>query len=345
MRVIIVALSACLVVAGCSDSPTPTKAVHRTSPAPTTTSPSPKPKPKHKPKKPQRSLLSGRWHRPNGPVYAVKIDNTHSGHPQLGLRQADVVYIEQVEGGATRLAAIYSSKYPRHVGPVRSARITDIELLRQYGRVGLFFSGAQRKLLDNLSRSALRLASNDASGYGYYRSGARPAPYNVIGRFHTLRKRVHHVSRPRRVGYSFGPRPMRGHRVRHVKISYPFTRVDGYWSPKHGRWLLSMDGAKDNDGNGYRLGPTTLVVQRVNISASVFHDVLGNNTPRSHTLGKGRAMYFRDGRVFYGTWSRSKRWEPTRYWFGHGKHRHRMSFAAGQLWIALVDRKTPVGVG
>ena len=50
--------------------------------------------------------------RPDGPVYAVKIDNTAKAHPQRGLTKADVVYIEQVEGGVTRLAAVYSSTYP-----------------------------------------------------------------------------------------------------------------------------------------------------------------------------------------------------------------------------------------
>ena len=74
--------------------------------------------------------------KPNGPVYAVKIDNTGKAHPQAGLSKADVVYVEQVEGGVTRLAAIYSSAYPKYVGPVRSGRITDIELLKQYGTVG-----------------------------------------------------------------------------------------------------------------------------------------------------------------------------------------------------------------
>ena len=49
----------------------------------------------------------------DGPVLAVKIDDTRQAHPQIGLEDADIVYIEQVEGGLTRLAAIFSSKIPR----------------------------------------------------------------------------------------------------------------------------------------------------------------------------------------------------------------------------------------
>ena len=65
----------------------------------------------------------------NEQILVVKIDDTRAAHPQIGLEYADVVYVEQVEGGLTRLAAVYSSQLPPLIGPVRSARISDIELL------------------------------------------------------------------------------------------------------------------------------------------------------------------------------------------------------------------------
>ena len=65
----------------------------------------------------------------------VKIDDTRQAHPQIGLENADIIYIEQVEAGLTRLLAIYSSKIPNDIGPIRSLRIGDIDLLAQYGRV------------------------------------------------------------------------------------------------------------------------------------------------------------------------------------------------------------------
>ena len=82
----------------------------------------------------------------NGPLLAVKIDDTTAAHPQVGLGAADVVYIEQVEGGLTRLAAIFTDKVPALIGPVRSARISDIEILAQYGRVGFAYSGRVLKI-------------------------------------------------------------------------------------------------------------------------------------------------------------------------------------------------------
>src|SRR5262245_47780536 len=66
-----------------------------------------------------------------GPVLAVKIDNVSAARPQAGLDSADVVYAEQVEGGLSRLMAVYASRLPKVVGPVRSARESDLDLLRQ----------------------------------------------------------------------------------------------------------------------------------------------------------------------------------------------------------------------
>ena len=157
-------LALSLVLSACSSDAEPqkqTKAADTPSPSATTSTPPPPPEP---------SRLSGRMGKPNGPVYAVKIDNTGKAHPQAGLSKADVVYVEQVEGGVTRLAAIYSSVYPKYVGPVRSGRITDIELLKQYGTVGLFYSGSQNKLADNLQRADLKLVSFDQDHTGYTRS-------------------------------------------------------------------------------------------------------------------------------------------------------------------------------
>ena len=98
------------------------------------------------PDKKVTSVLSGR-EGSDGQLLAVKIDDTNMAHPQIGLEDADVVYIEQVEGGLTRLAAIFSTVIPSRIGPVRSARISDIDILSQYGRVAFAYSGAQRKLL------------------------------------------------------------------------------------------------------------------------------------------------------------------------------------------------------
>ena len=99
---------------------------------------------------PERNVLTG-LEGSNGQVVAVKFDDTKYAHPQKGLDAADVIFVTQVEAGLTRVMAIYSSQYPEEVGPVRSARISDIDILAPFGRVGFMYSGAQSKLRPVLS--------------------------------------------------------------------------------------------------------------------------------------------------------------------------------------------------
>ena len=119
-----------------------------------------------------------------GPVLAVKIDDTSAAHPQVGLEAADVIYIEQVEGGLTRLAAIYSqypNRIPAQIGPVRSARISDLDILAQYGHVGFAFSGAQSKFYPKITAANLENISADREPATIYsRDPARSAPTDMM---------------------------------------------------------------------------------------------------------------------------------------------------------------------
>ena len=109
------------------------------------------------------------------PVLVVKLDNTPNAQPHAGLMDADVVYIEEVEYGITRLAAVFSSQVPKRIGPVRSARITDIDLFAQYGRPAFGYSGAQRKMFPYL-RAASIYDVSPYTGGGYTRDNARRIP-------------------------------------------------------------------------------------------------------------------------------------------------------------------------
>lgn len=326
------ALGLALVLSACSSDPERrTTARDASEPSSTPTTPPPPPQP---------SLLSGRMGKENRPVFAVKVDNTAKASPQAGLSKADVVYVEQVEGGVTRLAAIFSSDYPTYVGPVRSARITDIELLKQYGKVGLIYSGSQNKLHDNLVRAPLGLVSFDRDHSGYRRASGRPQPYDVIGTFDQLKRRAGKVDPPTEVGYTFGDPPAGGKPAKAFTARYPSARVSGEWSAKGKRWLLSTDGRPAQAAEGGRLGPTTFIVQFATVKPSSYHDVNGANTPMTETIGKGRALIFRDGQVFEGAWERAKASRPTTYTIAGQP----AALAPGQVWVALIGRDRPVSV-
>ncbi|MFH8337260.1 DUF3048 domain-containing protein [Streptomyces sp. AM6-12] len=266
-----------------------------------------------------------------GSPLAVKIDNVPAARPQTGLDAADVVYAEQVEGGLSRLMAVYASRLPGAVGPVRSARESDLELLAQFDRPYLAFSGAQRKLLPLIGRAPVRPESPGEAPGAYERDGSRAAPHNLYLRPVRLLR-----SAPGRgaltTGFRYGPAPAGGTPVASRTVRYPSARFTFTWSPARHGWLIAMDGTPTTDTDGPRPAPPTVVVQYVGIRDSRYHDVLGNPTPYTETVGSGRAEVLRDGRSFAATWSRPAAPDGTTFTAADGRP---LDFAAGQVWVVF----------
>src|SRR5438067_5094504 len=59
----------------------------------------------------------------------VKVAADPAARPQSGLADADLIIEIPVEGGLTRYAVVFQSKDPQKVGPVRSARQSDLNYL------------------------------------------------------------------------------------------------------------------------------------------------------------------------------------------------------------------------
>ena len=112
---------------------------------------------------PTYNSLSGR-EGSDGEILVVKIDDTTQAHPQIGLEDADVVYIEQVEGGLTRLAAVFSSVIPQlsfcPTGGIGLANYKDFLALPNVACVGGSWI-APAKLIDEGNWEEIKkLASN-----------------------------------------------------------------------------------------------------------------------------------------------------------------------------------------
>lgn len=274
-------------------------------------------------------------------VIVIKVDDTTYAHPQVGLRSADVVYIEQVEGGLTRLAAVFSSKIPHIVGPVRSARISDIELLSQYGKVGFAYSGAQRLMLPIIASANLYdLGANRYGPKFYQNDPLRTAPYAMMLKVPELlneskvRGNVLVDSSP--MGWTFGDAPENLLAISKVHISWPASSYEAEWSADENRWLLIHNGSVDLDETGYRLGPKTIVIQIVSITDSIYHDKVGGITPFSATVGSGRCFLLRDGGYIPCLWNRQTAESGTSYTDEEG---NLVNFDTGQIWFALTGKE------
>lgn len=273
----------------------------------------------------------------NNPVLAVKIDNTRPAHPQQGLTSADIVYVEQVEGGETRLMAIFSSKVPDRVGPVRSARISDLHVLAQYGKPAFAFSGVQGKMKPYVKRASLFDVSDDGTR-PYVRDGSRSAPYNLFVDPHKLLAAAPQATGPRDIGFRFGPAPAGGRPMGSFTAKWPVETMRYDWSDKDKRYLISHNDTPDDAAEGGQLGGQTIVIQYAKTERSQFHDFLGSYTPLIHTTGTGKALVLRDGQAYDCTWSRPTENSGTTFTTAAGQP---MTFAPGQVWVNLVNDGAP----
>jgi len=292
------------------------------------------------PKPVEKNILSGR-EGSNGPVLVVKIDDTNAAHPQIGLEEADVVYIEQVEGGLTRLAAVFSSVIPMRIGPVRSARISDIEIMSQYGRVAFAYSGAQKKLLPVIAAANVaNLGAQAQSPTIYTTDPARNSPYAMVLRADLLMQKIidkgYVVDTAKSVGWKFGSTDLPGVAISQIVMHWPAATYSATWSEAEKRWLLSHNNEPDLSETGKRLGPTTLVIQMVSITASEYGDKFGGVTPFSNTVGTGTGYILRDGKSYTATWNRPSNLDGTTWSALDGSE---LTFAPGQVWVALTDRE------
>ncbi|MDL4777293.1 DUF3048 domain-containing protein [Actinomadura xylanilytica] len=272
------------------------------------------------------------------PVLAVKIENTRPALPQSGVGSADIVYVEQVEGGETRLMAVYSSKLPKRVGPVRSARISDLHILPQFGRPAFAFSGVQSKMKKYIRKAPVYDISQESAGSAYFRAGPKPIPYNLYADPKNLLKQAPKAAPPRDIGFHFGPAPEGGKPTKGFTARWPATTMGFTWSAKQSRWLASWGGQPDRAAEGGVLGGRTVVVQYAKTTRSKFHDFLGSYTPLIHTTGTGRATVLRDGKAYSAKWSRPSEDKGTTFTTPDGKP---MPFATGQVWVLLVNDGKP----
>ncbi|MET9340581.1 DUF3048 domain-containing protein [Nonomuraea sp. NPDC003804] len=271
------------------------------------------------------------------PVLAVKIENTAAGKPQMGLKSADIVYVEQVEAGLTRLMAVFSSKLPPKVGPVRSARISDLHITPQFGKPAFAYSGVQSKMLPFMAEASLFDVGDTRNPGAFFRQPGRFAPYNLFANTKQLLAKAPKASQAKDIGFTFGDAPAEGGVPKKSwTVRWPAARFTFAWSEAKKQWLVWQDGKKDMAAEGGQLGAPTIVVQYTKTERSQFHDKNQSYTPLVHSVGKGSAIVLRDGKAYKAKWSRESEEEGTTFTTESGEP---MNFAPGQVWIALASRK------
>lgn len=281
------------------------------------------------------SPLSGLPGGAGKPVVMVKYGNARPDRPHYGLNQADLVYVEEVEWGLTRIAAMFNSRFPAVAGPTRSARISDLEILEQFDSPGLAYSGANDVLLKAVRRSnAVSLSPSERSSY-YYRNLSKPAPHNQLVRLATMMSKETKVGEVADVGFAFDvAAPAGGTKALKFQASWPSARVSGAWGSAG--WTISFDGSTHRDAQTRGLlTPRTVVLQFVEQKVTKYGDRFGGKTPLVKTVGSGRAIVLRNGQAYETTWSRPTAESGTTFTMTDGA---RMPFDVGQVFVVLVNK-------
>jgi hypothetical protein len=268
----------------------------------------------------------------NRPALVVKIDNHTDAVPQTGLNQADVVYEEIVEG-ITRFFSVFQSTNSTPVGPIRSARTTDVNLVAALSKPLFAWSGGNPTVQRQIGAADLTDVGQGAANKpgGYFRMNGRPAPHNLYAdtaALYTMAPAGQGAPAPLFTFRADGqPSPV-GEPTGGVKLSLDGTQAQYVWDAGAKSWLRTEYGQPHKDAAGVQIAPANVIVQFVS-----YVGVPGvGQSQQAVTVGEGDAWIFTDGKVVQGKWSRPDPAKPAVYSDANGTP---VNLTPGRTWVEL----------
>lgn len=270
----------------------------------------------------------------DGPSVACKIDNLGVARPQINLNQTDIVFDEMVEGGLTRLVAVWHSRMPEQVGPVRSIRPMDPDIVSQFGGI-VCYSGGQLKFVKMMQATAVFNANEtEEQGKGTFtRASDREAPHNVIVNVAKLQQ-AHLDLAPPQAAFTFAKTAdqattvLAGVPATNVRIDYPSARAEWQPTADGSRWQRIQDGQPHSDiVDGKQLTAKNVVVLQVKIDRKYGY------VPKTVMIDSGKAWVFTGGNYIEGTWSKASQTAPIVLTTADGAT---IELARGNTWVELM---------
>jgi hypothetical protein len=270
----------------------------------------------------------------NRRVLAVKIDNHNLARPQSGIQTADAVYELMVEG-ITRFILLFQQSDTTYVGPIRSTRPTDGELLDPLDAT-FAISGGQAWVREGVMAHGVHIIGDTRPAM--FRVDSRSAPHNLYGDTTLLRaeadRREYPDDPPLVPLWSFGALP----------AGSPATVIDVDFGPGDlvtwtydGTSYLRSSGEdpfdwEDENGETGQVSVDVLVVMMAEAYTAT-PPGSGRPVPAMHTVGSGQAMVFAGGQVVEGTWSRDSAEVPFTLTTADGAP---ITVPPGREWISIV---------
>ncbi len=331
---------ALLLLGGDGEEPPPTTTTTTTSTSTTTTVP--------RPRAPLTGLPVDDPSVLARPALIVKVDNAdYLARPQAGLQDADIVFEEQVEGGVTRFAVVFHSTDSEMVGPIRSARTTDIAIAANLGQPLFAYSGASEAILQRVREAPLVDLGADWHPEYYHRRSDRTAPDNLFSDTGTLWSATPEGAQPPQALFAYrelesdgggeagSDGSAQGDRI--SRIDYTFAGgasvpVAWRWDPEEEVWLREQNGTDHLLEGGEPIAVDNLILQFVSYVDTGIRDIAGSPVPEAVMVGAGDAWVLSQGRAEPGQWSRPETADLTVFSSGDEP----VELRPGRTWIALV---------
>ena len=260
------------------------------------------------------------------PVMVLKMDNTASSSPQEGLGTADLVVEELVEGGVTRLAAMYYSEIPGEVGPVRSMRASDIGIVKPAGAT-VVTSGAASVTISRIKAAGIPFFPEGSPGF--FRDSSRSAPYNLFTDMAKTAEAAKLDEEARPDDYlPWGEEA-------DLPAGQPAKSLAASFGSHTTNWTYDGKGYVNENtfaAEGDEFPADTVLVLRVKVGDAGYTDPAGNPVPETKFEGTGEAMLFHGGKLVRGTWSKTGVESPIQLSTKAGE----LTVPAGRTWIELV---------
>jgi hypothetical protein len=289
------------------------------------------------------------------------MDNAPAARPHYGISQADMVFEIIVEGGVTRLAAVFQSQDPATIGSVRSARLVDRSLTPMV-RGALVYSGTSDYAWSLISKDAdqgryVELSADHAQGY--YRVNFRASPYNLFTSAASQRQNLKQLGaetardipkwgflvsqdHPATLAGMTGGAPATEisipYRADTSAVSYQYdaaTKTYARFQNAAGRAVRDVDAVTSKP-----VAATDVVIIQTEIwEVQDIVDAAGAFSNDMRMTGTGPATIFRDGLRQDGTWSRKDDLSPFVFKNAAGEQ---ILLSPGQPWIHVVPNEMKV---
>ena len=275
------------------------------------------------------------------PAIVVKIDNHPGARPQTGLNEADIVYEENVEKW-TRFAAVFHSTGSDPVGPVRSGRTQDINLVTSLNRPLFVWSGGNPTVTGLIQKSELinMSASAASKGGGFFRSTDKKAPHNLFT--NTTNIWALDAGRggtpPPQFAYRTDASASTGTEVAGLKLTMDGNMKAAWeWDAAAGKFMRFHEAKAHVDSNKVQINMDNVVV----IVCDYTFSQADKNSPEAQTVGTGVAWLFTQGMWSEGTWNRPDNKSGWNLTDASGAP---MLLTPGRTWVELARDKQAVAV-